>query len=162
MRGRASKKKSDSMDLLLDTICNTFGGVLFIALLVVMLVQTSPAGRSQASPVRDSNSAEQIAQRRGELASLTDELARVQAARSGQLRTLASLAPDEMRRLLEERGAKEVRAQSLGEERTRLEALVARLADGASAARSTAAAAKADLQRSQAELDRLQKELAAA
>ena len=36
-RRRASRQ--DSLELLLDTICNTFGGVLFIAILVVLLLQ---------------------------------------------------------------------------------------------------------------------------
>ena len=38
----------ESLDLLLDTICNTFGGVVFIALLVVLLLRLSPATGGQA------------------------------------------------------------------------------------------------------------------
>jgi TolA-binding protein len=45
MRSRVSE--SDSLDLLLDTICNTFGGILFISLLVVIMINTS---RPQATP----------------------------------------------------------------------------------------------------------------
>lgn len=41
MRGRTSNTTSDSLDLLLDTICNTFGGVLFISLLVVILLNST-------------------------------------------------------------------------------------------------------------------------
>ena len=37
---RRSAAKQDSLELLLDTICNTFGGVLFIAILVVQKVNT--------------------------------------------------------------------------------------------------------------------------
>ena len=45
-RSRASE---DSLELLLDTICNTFGGILFIALLVCVLAQnTQPAGTAAA------------------------------------------------------------------------------------------------------------------
>ena len=38
---RKSSASSDSLDLLLDTICNTFGGVLFIAMLVIILLNIS-------------------------------------------------------------------------------------------------------------------------
>lgn len=40
---RRSSAVSESLDLLLDTLCNTFGGVLFIALLVVLMLR--PGGR---------------------------------------------------------------------------------------------------------------------
>ena len=40
-----SRHKADldesSLELLLDTICNTFGGVLFISILVVIMVNLS-------------------------------------------------------------------------------------------------------------------------
>ena len=39
---------ADSLELLLDTLCNTFGGVLFIAMLVVVLLQM--AGNGVARP----------------------------------------------------------------------------------------------------------------
>ncbi len=41
MRRRQNIELQDSTELLLDTICNTFGGILFISLLVVILVNTS-------------------------------------------------------------------------------------------------------------------------
>ena len=41
---RRRSRKQDSLELLLDTICNTFGGVLFIAILVVMLLQQTGRG----------------------------------------------------------------------------------------------------------------------
>ena len=45
MRRRRSSN-GDSLDLLLDTICNTFGGVVFIALLVALLLRLSPSRHS--------------------------------------------------------------------------------------------------------------------
>ena len=39
-----SRKPNDddgSLELLLDTICNTFGGVLFISILVILLLNLS-------------------------------------------------------------------------------------------------------------------------
>jgi len=41
MRPRASTSDVSSLDLLLDTICNMFGGILLMAILVVVLTQTS-------------------------------------------------------------------------------------------------------------------------
>ena len=44
MAQRRSSFSSDSLELLLDTICNVFGGIILMAILVVLLTQTS-AGR---------------------------------------------------------------------------------------------------------------------
>ena len=41
MKPRASTSDVSSLDLLLDTICNMFGGILLMAILVVVLTQTS-------------------------------------------------------------------------------------------------------------------------
>lgn len=43
---------SDSLELLLDTICNTFGGVVFIALLVVVMLRLSPT-KEISAPARE-------------------------------------------------------------------------------------------------------------
>ncbi|WP_417386432.1 hypothetical protein [Gimesia sp.] len=40
-RRASAEAKESSLELLLDTICNTFGGVLFIAILVIVLVNMS-------------------------------------------------------------------------------------------------------------------------
>ena len=46
---RKNVQSEGSLDLLLDTICNTFGGVVFIALLVVLLLRLSPIKQLSAS-----------------------------------------------------------------------------------------------------------------
>lgn len=76
MRRRASLN-GDSLDLLLDTICNTFGGVLFIAILLIVLLQLSPAvtestPRDQPSP----GESESIDDLRLQLAELTESVKR--------------------------------------------------------------------------------------
>lgn len=43
---------SDSLELLLDTICNTFGGVVFIALLIVVMLRLSPT-KEISAPARE-------------------------------------------------------------------------------------------------------------
>lgn len=56
-RGRQQSKKSsaESLELLLDTVTNTFGGILFLALLVAILLQkTSP------SPSADDSNENQV------------------------------------------------------------------------------------------------------
>lgn len=52
----------DSLELLLDTLCNTFGGVLFIAILVVILLQLSgPEKRNKTSERVTPESIEELA-----------------------------------------------------------------------------------------------------
>ncbi len=36
---------SQSLDMLLDTMCNTFGGICFIALLVALISASTPKGK---------------------------------------------------------------------------------------------------------------------
>jgi hypothetical protein len=48
MKRRASLE-FDSLELLLDTICNTFGGILFLAVLVIMLVHRTGESLEQAA-----------------------------------------------------------------------------------------------------------------
>ncbi|MFN9912049.1 MAG: hypothetical protein ACK53L_05675, partial [Pirellulaceae bacterium] len=53
LRRRTSQISSGSLDLFLDTICNTFGGIMFLAILLTMMVQMrgeSEAPSAEASP----------------------------------------------------------------------------------------------------------------
>lgn len=56
-RSRRRISANDSLELLLDTICNTFGGIVFIALLVSLLISQSSTEVSIAS-VEESKQAE--------------------------------------------------------------------------------------------------------
>ena len=47
---RRGAPSGDSLDLLLDTICNTFGGILFIAMLVVILTNQMSREASPTEP----------------------------------------------------------------------------------------------------------------
>lgn len=51
MTRRNSGIAADSLELLLDTICNTFGAVIFISMLVAILVQRGPAETPVAEQV---------------------------------------------------------------------------------------------------------------
>lgn len=56
---------SDSLDLLLDTICNTFGGILFLAMLVAILTNQVSRDAEPSSPTTETT---------GELRKLRSEL----------------------------------------------------------------------------------------
>ena len=48
--GSRRRGPGGSLDLLLDTICNTFGGVVFIAILVIILLQLTGSPQLEAPP----------------------------------------------------------------------------------------------------------------
>jgi|GEM_PF-6335755 len=72
---RKKETSSESLDLLLDTICNTFGGILFISLLIVILLNTTSKDIVTAT-VTQANMADLIEEetRRAELTSQLTEL----------------------------------------------------------------------------------------
>jgi len=53
------QRLSDSLDMLLDTMCNTFGGIILLAVLVTLL----SSRERTTSPVRESQSVEEIQRR---------------------------------------------------------------------------------------------------
>ena len=84
----------DSLELLLDTICNTFGGIVFLALLVCLLAQNAGHGVARSSDV-DAAVAKvretKLAQMR--LDDVRREVADLEQTRSQQIRLAESLAP---------------------------------------------------------------------
>jgi hypothetical protein len=79
----------NSLDLLLDTICNTFGGVLFVALLVVILVRMG-GNVSKASRI-DGETAEDTSPIQAQLARREAQLKSLQVALQERQATLAEL-----------------------------------------------------------------------
>lgn len=77
-------RPGDSLDLLLDTMCNTFGGIIMIAILVALLAQQSPAPIVPADRARS-----EMTERR--LAIADTDLAAARALRT-QLEAAASHA----------------------------------------------------------------------
>ena len=51
MTRRQSISPDDSLELLLDTICNTFGAVIFISMLASVLVQNSAQSSAAAAQI---------------------------------------------------------------------------------------------------------------
>ena len=86
--------KQDSLELLLDTICNTFGGVLFIAIMVVMLLQNAGQGPETVVPAP---SPEELEARTEQLATLSAEVLRQQQIQASQTSLVDSLVPDTVR-----------------------------------------------------------------
>ncbi|HQX54100.1 MAG TPA: hypothetical protein PLR25_29565 [Planctomycetaceae bacterium] len=68
----------DSLDLLLDTICNTFGGILFIAMLVVIL--TNKASQDAAPSTPTAESSRTLRKLRGELTESESRLTKLRRA----------------------------------------------------------------------------------
>ncbi|MEN1678966.1 MAG: hypothetical protein AAGJ46_05200 [Planctomycetota bacterium] len=97
---RRKPSDTESLDLLLDAISNTFGGVLFIAVLVVILLQFT--GEARTPSPTDPRSAQQLQEEsqrlQQEIAKATDE-----ARRLGDPEEV-SLIP-ELSRLQQERAA---------------------------------------------------------
>lgn len=83
---RRRKASESSLELLLDTICNTFGGVLFVAILiVVMLKMTSRIEASiDADEVSEADMAE-LTRQQANLAETLQTLQSVAAQLDGQL-----------------------------------------------------------------------------
>jgi len=93
---RRKHTPADSLDLLLDTICNTFGGIIFIALLVVLLLLVSGRPEARQSQVQH---AEEIALQH-QLETLAGLKSRLQSSLEKQAETIAALTPDNLEKTL--------------------------------------------------------------
>ena len=105
--------EASSLELLLDTICNTFGGVLFIAILVVLLLQQ--AGNSPAAPTPSTTTMSPL-----EVLALTtrmdevnDQLIRLRQNRDSQDAVVREFAPEPLRELLANRSAVTLQQEAL-------------------------------------------------
>jgi hypothetical protein len=96
------RKSVDSLELLLDTICNTFGGVLFIAILVVLLLQTRGEDAAAETP-EPPGSPEEYLELANRLDTVTTELSTLDRLQAGQQQMIRQFAPDDVRELLETR-----------------------------------------------------------
>jgi hypothetical protein len=126
------RRSSDSsLELLLDTITNTFGGVLFVAMLVSLMLRTVPVG--QQGEQRDP----------GERARLEAQLVKLRERKDNVTERLESLRQSEAsgdKDALSEAEALQVELLSLANERTESVEAIAR--HQASAARDAARVAE--------------------
>ncbi len=72
------KQVETSLELFLDTICNTFGGILFIAILVTILIRLSSEKIQELESESPSSRALEVAQIRSEIEELGRQLDREQ------------------------------------------------------------------------------------
>lgn len=89
---------SDSLDMLLDTICNTFGGILFVAILVVLMIQSSASVVELDEPINATP--DEIESLRLELKRQESELKSLELASLSQARLVEGFAPEEIEELL--------------------------------------------------------------
>jgi len=97
---RRKKQDNDSLDMLLDTISNTFGGILFLALLIAILVQFNE------SEILDQHvksvTSEELAALRNTLNEKTATLRSLSQTLKTQQETLADFKPDPSSPLIDE------------------------------------------------------------
>ena len=83
MARRRSKVQSSSLDLFLDTICNAFGGIMFLSILISVLLQFR--GKESAVEVDQPTISE------SESAQIEDRLVKLQSERMELVATIAAL-----------------------------------------------------------------------
>lgn len=110
MSRRRRPSDVESMDLLLDTICNAFGGVVFIALLVVILVSMSSQQSGAQMPTRAA--ATEFVELQNEHRKLQRQLEQLQTALSQNSAVTETILSDETVRLAR---AYKARRTELGE-----------------------------------------------
>jgi hypothetical protein len=88
---------TDSLELLLDTICNMFGGVVFIALLIVLMLRTNA---QVVSDMKDHTIAAILESLQAETEVMKSDLERLQNARAKQQEVLAQHVPTDLQQRL--------------------------------------------------------------
>lgn len=149
-----TSQPTDSLELLLDAICNTFGAILFIALLVVILLQQ--AGRTPQTHTSPERSPAELARLEHELDSLRDKVQQLRERQQSRQQQLAAFAPLELQALTTDRSSRRSRRDALEAERTAVRQAVA----AAELARRKAPLDELDRQRrqTQEQIDKLQQE----
>lgn len=89
---------SDSLEMLLDTMCNTFGGIILIALLIALLARDTKVSEAEAPQITDSTG---LLQRQLERA--RKDLAQAQAFQASLERRASNPAQASLLQLIEER-----------------------------------------------------------
>jgi hypothetical protein len=140
---RRSAEKPDSLELMLDTICDTFGSVLFIAILVVILLQQT--GGSVTSPPI-AIPPEKLHNLSQQIVELTAELTRLKANRESQVAIVDSFSTEEVRELIQRRRELVAKETELHVKANELLAQNAKLAARVEADRAENSKVKQDLE----------------
>lgn len=97
---RRKSQINDSLDLLLDAISNTFGGILFLAVLVALLVQFG--GNRRRTERRHTAPAASQSELRDQLKQRSHELEALRRAVEAQRASLAQFKPAEVKPIVNE------------------------------------------------------------
>jgi hypothetical protein len=96
---RRKRTADSSLELLLDTICNTFGGVLFLAILICVLLR-------MASPIvqtaQDQITPEELQAMESQLDTLVAEIETLQAAQAQQDKIAGQVADSSQKKLFDQ------------------------------------------------------------
>ncbi|MEZ6040016.1 MAG: hypothetical protein R3C20_05895 [Planctomycetaceae bacterium] len=115
MTKRRSVSQSDSLDLLLDTICNTFGAVIFISILVAILAGRS--GPESNSQLEQSATETLVQECQQQIAAARIRLRQLSTQHAQQQRLIDRLTSDESRHLASQVVAVSQQHLTLSEER---------------------------------------------
>lgn len=99
---RAAIDDNASLELLLDTICNTFGGVLFISILVVVMLNSTSAKREMSLSPPDERVQADLIEWRKKLADANEQTNALLAALGEQREMAQSLVDPNIRELLQQ------------------------------------------------------------
>ncbi len=163
MSRRRTEDSGGSLELLLDTICNTFGAIIFLALLMsVLLSSTTRTARRETAGTRPAVSAADVTRLRSRLSALEEEADEARQMTEEYRRSVSRGAAVETLTLAEDldRLRTEADANELHQARLLIEATEAQAA--ASRARAALHAARAGKDRAAADIDRVAARLEAA
>jgi hypothetical protein len=161
MRRRQADDSGGSLELLLDTICNTFGAIIFLALLMtVLLSSTTRTASRDTAGTRPAVSAADLTRLRAKVSSLEGEVGEVRQMLEDYRSSVArGTAPesvalvDELNRLRTEANASEVSQARLLMEAAEAQAAAARANAAQQAARAGRDRAAAAADQAAARLD---------
>lgn len=114
---RSKTSTHDSLDLLLDTICNTFGGVLFISLLVVILLNMSSRTVSLTPPSEVSQ--QELSEQREQMLEQQRRLESLSRTAEQRRRAIEQFSDPDAQGLAEEHRQRQSELEDLLEERNR-------------------------------------------
>lgn len=110
MSRRSSTSDSDSsLELLLDTITNAFGGILFVAILVVILLRLNPSRSKNEPQPATVQSRENLAAAEEQLIAAMSELESLEAVAASQQKINATERPDLVRQFKDLQSMREKR-----------------------------------------------------
>lgn len=149
-----------SLDLLLDTITNAFGGILFLSILIVLLLRMTSEATPEIEPTADAPSQAEVVRLQAELANAASQLTQLQATTDLQAGLEATLADDTTRELHAQNQQRKTQRDAALARRLNAAQQLAQTQQRNNRTRDSLAALATDLQQSEKELAHAQAELA--